>query len=283
MLADFASATKPHAKAHKGTLEAAKKNAVAREHETFLESKDNTTRVNRSTSAAAAMIKLPPNMRGLDVVKALSRKPSPLSEIMSIDEAVAHTKPGLLANVLQGALGADAELKALVVEPVQVNSCTNVQRLNRRDLADAQVTIAELLKTARSPAACAPGARVMGWLKYHAVDPARARPQGVATQHRAQSGHAELMAAAPSLAELMASLGDSWRVYTPGPPGAPRCLLIVVSRNCCSSCRYALPHIARLLKIDIVAYFRSSAGALQSPVHAAWDAEPPAAQLGFGP
>ena len=276
-----------HAKAHKHALGIAYNDAEQRDRDRFLESKDNATRVNRSTSAAAALIKLPAGKRGADIANALSRQHSPLSGIAGIGDVEAHTRPNLLEKVLQDALTTDAPLKALIDTTLhlangkEVHSCTNVQRNNRRDLAPALDTVKDLLRTATTKAACAPTATPMAWLKYHgAADPARPA-QGVATAHRNQSGHAELMASAPFLAELMSALGEAWRVYTPGPPATAMCLVIVVSRNCCSSCRYALPHIARLLKIDIVAYFRTRDGRLSSPVLAAWDVEPPAAQLAF--
>lgn len=272
-----------HAQAHKVALERAFTDAEQRTKDRFLESKDNLNRVNRSTAAAAALVLLHEGKRGADIADALKGQPSPLNGVTRIEAAASHTSPALLESVLINALATDGPLKALVKETVgamgkEVSASTNAQRSNRKTLEPALGTVADLLKTASSKAACAPTAAPMKDLKYHGAAGHPAHAKGPARQHRDQSGHAELMAAAPLLAELMAALGEAWRTYSDGPPAAAMCLLIVVSRNCCSSCRYALPHIARLLKIDIVAQFRTSAGELSRPVRFAWDEEPPEAQ-----
>ena len=113
-------------------------------------------------------------------------------------------------------------------------------------------------------------------LVHHGEGPG-AYPSKPERQHLHMCGHAEMVAAAVALATLLKA--DEYKTYNPAERAPPLCLLLIVSRSCCNSCRYALPHLARLLRVDIVAQFRTYDGELSAPVLFKWRDDPPAAQL----
>lgn len=144
-----------------------------------------------------------------------------------------------------------------------VMSCLNIQRrLQDADVSEALRAVKELVAAARDVSACATGiSPMLNLLHFHGEV---ASPLSPEKQNANQCGHAELLAA-------LMQLGPRWRALGHRAPSTPAlCLLLVVSRWCCSSCRYLLPHIARLLKVDILVQCRNQKGELAPPLLFAW-------------
>ena len=137
--------------------------------------------------------------------------------------------------------------------------------------------ISDVLEAARTRQACGRGASPMGALLAHHGEGRGAHPNNEDRQHLQQCGHAEMVAAANALGEQLT--GNAYKTHDPTERAPPLVLLLVVSRSCCNSCRFALPHLARLLRVDIVAQFRTHDGELSAPVLFAWRDAPPAAQV----
>ena len=139
-----------------------------------------------------------------------------------------------------------------------------------------------LLEDARSSEACPPGKQAMAnELEYHG--PAGESKERPARQHRRQCGHAELIALGLLFADHATREAEQRKTYTSTARDPGLALLLVVSRNSCNSCRYALPHLARLLKADIVIQFRKNTGELSDPQVFRYDGLCPAQQQLYQP
>ena len=245
--------------------------------------------MNSSTAAAGIALQLAPGTDARTVCHwlrstAAGTTAPPLAALATADEAQLHTDCALIGQVLRSALAASPLPPGVTAPTVGggVKAANNVRsRLQPTEAVLGYENIMNMLAAARTPEACAPGSAPMAdLLAYHGEGDGKAG--GAARQHRQQCGHAELVVAGMLLAPLV--VGQTWWQKREAPPGPQKqCLLLVVSRACCNSCRYALPHLARLLRVDIVAQFRTRAGELSDPVLFHQGNTPPTKQVVFSP
>ena len=270
--------------------------AEQRERDRHFELRGHWERQNSSCAAAGVCLTLSGGARGTDVAAWLSES-NPLHKAVSLlPEHTIHTNERGLGDALAEALATTALPLNVAAAPApapgggaKVVTCQNVNSSRlEAGVAEARDTVIRWLEYARTRAACPRGAAPMAdMLKYHGslrgpAGEAKAKVSAV-KQHKQQCGHSELLALALLLATLAgAECGELHAEWSPNPRAPGLCLLIVVSRNCCRSCRYALPHLARLLKADVVVQCRrSSDGGLSKPIVFAYDAIPPPAQHAY--
>ena len=244
--------------------------------ERFLEGREELKQKNHSCAAASTVLRLAGGATIRDVLPFLTAHPiAGLAQPLPDDplDVKLHTQPehvnGALAEWLRTTSdhrSSRPEIFAATGEnggDAVVMSCLNIQRrLQDAAVSEALRAVKELVAAARDASACATGISPMAnLLHYHGEVASRDSPE---KQNANQCGHAELLAA-------LMQLGPRWRAHGHRAPSTPAlCLLLVVSRWCCSSCRYLLPHIARLLKVDILVQCRNQKGELAPPLLFAW-------------
>ena len=268
--------------------------AEQRTRDRHFEQRASQERQHRSTAAAGVLLRLGGNARGVDVVRWLRAGgggPSPtptLNALTELDPATIHTNESGVRDVLARALDATPLPRDVTAAPdgdgiTKMVACRNIQTSQTSpSVAVALQTVLGLLEDASSPNACPPGTRAMAdALQYHG--PTGESSERPARQHTRQCGHAELIALGLLVADLAAKEAAQRKTYTAAKRVPGLCLLLIVSRNCCNSCRYALSHLARLLKVDIVFQFRTSTGGLSEPRLLSYEDEPLQRQAAYTP
>ena len=272
------------------TAEAALKKAYDDANERVVqkhfELRDNQLRQNRSCAAAGVALRLENGVRGTDV-RAWLRDTKALAAITALDPASIHTSESAIGGVLAKALAQTPLPNGVTALPggdgnPGVEACRNIQSSKTAPkVTVALKTVVRLLEYARDRNACPHGKSAMAKLEYHGPPGESKTPKS--KQHDRQCSHAELVLVGLLLAELAVQEDSQLKTYSPAPRDPALCLLLLVSRNCCNSCRYALPHLARLLKVDIVVQFRTRAGELSDPIVFPRDAEPLPKQMPYAP
>lgn len=258
-------------------LDAAQQGIVDR----YFQNHVNMQMQHSCTSCATILLALPPDSSGAAVKHWLrtDQDEPPLAALADADPAGLHTDPEAVRDLLTAALANLPPATAWQLDGAAVGANRNVRFESKASGEEVRGrhAISVALEVARTQLACGPGGTPMDALLKHHGEGAGAYPNNPGRQHTQQCGHAETVAAAIALRGQLT--GDAYKTHDPAERAPPLCLLLVVSRSCCNSCRYALPHLARLLRVDIVAQFRTHDGELSAPVLFAWRDAPPAAQL----
>jgi hypothetical protein len=223
----------------------------------------------KSTVMALAPIFLPAGKSGQDVRTWL--------EVMALaraDNYNVHLDPRIAQDALTAALTTSPAELLVANRQTVVLSTTNIKGKSSQEVKDAHALMIRVLEAARAK-------RGMVRLRNHRQPEDNVKVPSVDKQHKNQVNHAEPIVIGLAMQGSSEVYG---RLHWDTPTGEPLnmnprvqpvCLLLLGSRYCCASCRYALPFIACMLKADIIVQSLKADRTLSSPTLYKWDAPLP--------